>query len=165
MTGCTSSNDISIDGQTEQQQVATDNSQLQQSQNLEAIKTITERYNNPKRATLRDSDFNVFGKVYMQYDKAEDKTYFWAKLTNYPKPEDNTQYSVWLIDNKATDTSKQQLNLGNLFFTEDGHAQLYYEFDDFGNKYNYLKVVITKNGDVPDTEHAVLRAYFNPKLS
>jgi hypothetical protein len=120
------------------------------------IVAMKEKYSNPKQATLRNDKFERKGKVYMQYDKATKKTYFWIETDGINKED---ELSVVLIDNKKKDDNEKRLEVGKIIFDTDGKGYLYYEFDKEGNNYNYLEAEIMKGKDL------VVKAYFNPKLS
>ena len=124
------------------------------------VEKAMKTYLNPKIATLRTPGWIKVGKVYMQYDKKLDKTFFWAILDN-PTKDKATGLTMWLVDNQATVEKDKKLSVGTIGTDKDGLGYIYFEFPEKGNFYKYLQVLVTKAKD-PTT---VFEANFNPKLS
>lgn len=131
------------------------------------ITDSTEKYKNPKQATLRTSKYAKQGMAYIQYDKADDKSYFWAETTALEAPKEGKRYVVWLVDTKQKEEAKRKVNAGILQFDGEGRGAVYYEFPEAGNKYSYLKAVVTEEESTgePTGETEVLQANFSGRLN
>ena len=118
------------------------------------VNILSEKYRNPKWSTLRFKDWRGVGKIYMKFDKTENKTYAWAILNKLKATEINKNYSIWLINDEADN----ELDTGKIIFDEEGVGYWYYEFIGPGEHYNYLKA------NVLEEDNKILEANFSPKL-